>query len=331
MIEIKIRQGQPHTFIVWLPSAPTNIPSLTVRRPSGNFTAALTQVSQTVTVDSVGTDRRTLTVDAAVAPATDPQLGGERGGAAVLLLDGHGAIPVIVADCLSSTSILLADPLPVGTAGKAGILEWSTWYTAFTAADVSSTLGSYPFTVTWTARDGGGPDMPAEYEYLEGLIYCVRMPFHTGLTARGLRTWATSFSAQIPTGQNSWQPQIDAAQRMLIRWIRRDLQPRGVTEDAVNGAAFEEVHAMLVVALILGSQAAGGADRLEARDAFMQEAKDLYASIMASIPWLDADGDGVVDSGETAVATGPRASWVGGSFTSGAPDGLPIFTRNMKH
>lgn len=328
MLEYKVRQGQSATFMFWPHTAPTSTPTLTVRHPTaGNLTPAMTQAHAAATVTGIGTDRRTLTVTSQDAWG----LVGERGGWAVLRWSNGGDIPVVV-ESVEATTIVLAAPLPKTEVVDA-TLEWSLWTAAFTALTVTQTVARMPFTVTWTSKYGGG-SMPTEYEYAEGLIYCVRMPFHTGLTHRELLTWASTLGAQVPRAQNSWRPQIETAERVLTRWIRRDLQGRALTEDAVNGAAFEEVHAMLALGLILAGQTAGGAARNEQRDWYMEQARTLYSTVMQAIPWLDADGDGVIDSGETEVANGPRAGWVGGLF-SGDSDfdssTLPVFSRGMSH
>lgn len=329
MLEYKVRQGQNATFLFWPGTAPTNTPTLTVRHPvAGDLTPAMTQVHASATVSIIGTDRRTLTVNSQNASG----LVGDRGGAATLRWTNGGDIPVVVTS-IEATTITLAEPLPKSeNEVVAATLEWSLWSAPFTSADVTASVARMPFTVTWTSKFGGG-DMPTEYEFAEGLIYCVRMPFHTGLTHRELLTWASTLGAQVPRSQNSWRPQIEAAERVLSRWLRRDLQASDATEDDVNGAAFEEVHAMLTLGLILGGQTAGGAVRSEPRDFYMTQAKELYAVILQAIPWLDTNRDGDIDSGEADANQGPRPEWVGGLYTSSLFDStaFPNFTRNQRH
>ncbi len=335
MLEVKARVGVAETFRFWPDSQVTAGVTLTVRHPTlGSISPVMTQALTSATISAIATDLRTLTVNPALNPAPDA-MAGDEGGAAVLSTTTSGDFPVRVVTA-SGSSIVLADPLPraVSASGTA-ILRWSTWYATLPSATLTSVATRAPFTLAWTSRQGGGTDQPDMAQVREGILYVVRSPFNTGCTDADVYAYAPSLGAQIPRSQNSWRPQRDMAQRMLVRWLRRDLRALDATEDAVNGGAFTEVHALLTASVILSGQHAAGADRERQAANAMQAAKDLYDAIMRSIPWVDTDGDGTIDAGETDVQNGPRASWVGGLF--GGRDGdfdssvFPAFRRWQHH
>lgn len=335
MLEVKARVGVAETFRFWPDTQVTGAVTMTVRHPTlGNISPAMTQVLVSGTVSAVASDLRTLTIDPATNPAPDA-MAGDDGGAAMLCTTQQGDFPVRVMQASGST-VVLAHPMPRSlTASGTVILKWSTWAATLPSGTITSVATRAPFTVAWTARTGNGTDQPDAPQVREGILYVVRSPFNTGCTDADVYAYAPSLGAQIPRSQNSWRPQRDMAERMLVRWLRRDLRSSDQTEDAVNGGAFTEVHALLAVSVILSGQHAAGADRERQAGNALQAAKDLYADIMRSIPWVDTDGDGVIDAGEADVQNGPRASWVGGLFGGRDADfdsaAFPAFRRWQQH
>lgn len=334
MLEVKARIGVAETFVFWPDSQVTGSVAFSFRHPTlGAIAPAATQAFTTATITAIGTDLRTLTCNA-LAPAPDA-MAGEDGGHAMLIGTNRGDFPVRVTEASSGT-IVLADPLPRGVAVLGTTtLQWSTWSATLPSATITSVAARVPWTATWTARHGGGSDYPDSARVAEGILYVVRSPFSTGCTDADIYAYAPSLGAQVPRSQNGWAPQRRMAERMLVRWLRRDLREHDVTEDAVNGGALTEVHAFLAASVILSGQHAAGADRERQASIALQAAKDLYADVMRSIPWLDIDGDGVIDSGEADVQNGPRASWVGGLFGGADSDfvstDFPTFRRNQSH
>lgn len=331
ILELKARAGVDYTFWWWAPTAISGSPTVTVRMSGGDVTPAVTAAHAAATVTADSTDRRTLTVNAI---ADYSGLAGDRGGYAVLVTQAHGPLPVKIRSITSATTVVLAEPLPFSPTVNNDSLQWTLWTATFTAAAVTGTALSrpVPFTVAWTASYGA--DMPTEALRQEGLLYVVRQPFHTGVDSHTLVELVPSLAPQLPRTQGSWEPQIRTAERVLIRRLRQDLSD-DKREDDLNGAAFYEVHAYLAAARILLGQAASGADRTQAAEALEQKAWALYDQVMNSIPWLDLDGDGVVDAGETdyraGLGTAGVASLFDGTDSDFDSDDFPVFSRLQDH
>lgn len=332
-LELKITQGVDLTLLFWPHTVPSSDPDLVVRSQGGPFAYTLAAVHASATVTAIASDRRTLTISTILGGGG---MMGDKGGTAILQGEDIGDVPVLVTLISGGDTVLLAEPLPnnIDITTTTATLAWTS-YTATIGDDVSLVIQKAPFTISWTSQWGGSTsDYPAENYRVEGIAYVVRQPFETGVTDRDIRNLVPGLATQVPGSQSSWEPQIQVAERQLIRWLRRDLAQYQVTEDACNGAAFAEIHANLVVAAILADQTANGADRAEARDYYAKLARDEYAAVMASIPWLDLDGDGNIDDGETgAKAQGLKSSWASGFFTSSGFDSstYPIFRRGQSH
>jgi hypothetical protein len=341
ILEVVARSGVDFTFF-WTAPVPLNgDPTITVRHPTaGDITPAVTQLRADATISAVAADRKTLTVGD-ISAGNWQGLQGDVYGHAFVLLDRHGWYPVRVSDITASTTVVLAEPLPASyTAGTADTLQWATWYCTYASATVTASASStpIPFTVAYTHLPGN--DITTALGRQEGLLYVVRQPFDTGLDEDGLLAIVPGFAQIRPGRQTSYAPQMDAAKRMLVRWIRRHLKEQGADqpiEHAVNGGAFLEVHAFLTVASYLDGLAAMGAtDRFDIAAGYRERARDLFDDIMACIPWVDLDADGVVDSGEVDLEVGLTATvGVDSLFDGGDSDftatNYPNFSRRQDH
>ncbi|MDP3908853.1 MAG: hypothetical protein Q8Q14_00540 [Gemmatimonadales bacterium] len=308
---------------------PAVAPVLTVRHPTlGDLTPAFSRVAVDASVTALSADRRTLTT--AALPALTSGLQGQQGGHAHLVTARHGVIPVQIRSFPTNTTVELAEPLGQALTVAAGDeLRWSV-YTAELGAGAGEPIETalarpIAWRVDWQEDHGAG--VPRTRRRYEGLLDVVRQPFETGLNTRDVLVLVPSLAVQVPARQTSWQPQIDAARDLLVAWLRRDLRERGRREHDVSGAGFRLVHAFLTAYLVMQGHAGAGADRGAARDHYMDSAERQYATVMQSIPWVDDDGDGVVDEGETEVNPGPTARLGRSSFTS-AP--TRTFTRDMR-
>lgn len=318
-LEIKALVGTDYRYIIrpahFIDAGGGDV-TCTVTLPSGaTVTPTVTPYNEdSLTVTAVSGDRRTLTLDAGTASIAG--LVGEEGGAAVWFDSRLGEIPIRIKERVSATSIILADPLP--GAATTGLMQYTTLYTIFTAASgVTAAVGRMIFVIAYTHDPPGGS--LSQTETLSGILHVVRHPFSTGLTTDALVNFAPHVRSQLPVQQGSHQRAIDASERVLWRWIRDDLRGRPAgyrTEDALSGSAFHEVHALLTLAhLTRGQELAGGRSATPSAD-LEERARTLYEHVMRSVPWMDGDGDSIIDeSEEDAAAKGPVAT-VGGLYTS---------------
>lgn len=316
-LEVKALRGADLPYLLRMPhyvEAASCV--ITVTLADGTtVTPTVTALNEdSLTVTAVADDRRTLTLDAGTPSIAG--LVGEDGGNAFWFDSKLGEIPVRIRERRSATSIVLADPLP--GVSTDGLMMYGTLRTVFTnASGVTATVGRLLFSVVYEYDRPGG--MLAEAGHMSGVLHVVKHPFSTGLTPDALAHFAPHLRSQMPVQQGSYQRAIDSAERVLWRWIREDLRGRAEgyrTEDAVSGSALHEVHALLTLAHIYrGQELAGGRTATPSADIEAQ-ARTLYEHVMRSVPWMDGDGDDIIDTSEQdAAAKGPVAT-VGGLFTT---------------
>lgn len=328
MLERKARQGVNYRFWTWLPKPvkATTAVTLAVRAPTP-FTSAMTRVGLTATVTSISSDRRTLTLSAPALALNGAV--GEKGGYAFIRPDSGPSYQVQIVDQPTLSTLSLAEPLPQAAIITSATLSWEVYQVDVTLATATAVVKrNIPYTITWTSNLGSG--VPDETEREEGLLHVVRQPFQTGLTQRELLMIAASLGYQMPQRQESWQPQIDAGLRQLVRWIRKSMPLASLStvgEDGYNGAAFMDVHAYLVISMILSDQVADGMDKSDARDDYRSQAEAMFKDIMEAPPWLDIDGDGVVDPGEADTKQLSFSNLVGGNMTAYEANGGVRFVR----
>jgi len=277
-----------------LPDVTAGAPSVVMGAPI-SLTRALTQYRADATVLSIGNDRQTLTLSAAIGGSTRGLIG--HNGVSWLDLDQYGQFPVKVATFTSATTVRLAEPLPHDPGPGAGTLSWNLWYADFIAGEVGAAVArAVPWSVTWTQDQGA--DAPTRERMSDGLIAIVTRVFDTGLTHETLLHHLPYSAEQVPDRQSSFQPQIDLGLTRLKRWISARLRAAGNFVDQVAGEQFAEVHALLTEHFIIKAQILVGYTR-EGNP--IDEAKDEFEVCMSDICWVDANGDGVVDDGETGI------------------------------
>ncbi len=294
--ERKHRVGVDGTF-VWSAPVPgvAVAPALTITHPTlGALTPAMTQVAAALVVSAISSDRRTLTV-------TDLAFDGIAGnrGRGYLVVPNDGTFPCEIVRWDGTTGIL-ADPLPrTISLTEAATFMWADWNATLPAADVTSAVArSMLWTITYTGQEG--TSLPTFAGEDSGLLHVVRVPFNTGLTTHKLYSACPELRARSPRAQSGHEEQIEAAKSELVLRLRSDLAATGRSEDGVLGAALMPAHMALTEHYLTEGAKA---------DTLRERYERLYGLALDSAPWVDEDGDGVVDDGETGVALkGPRAS-----------------------
>ena len=301
--ERKARVGVDHTFVWTAPVPGVTSATLTITHPTlGALTPAMTQVAAALTVTAIGTDRRTLTVSAL---AFDGIAG--NWGRSFLVVPNDGTFPVDILRWDGTTGILAA-PLPRDISlSEAGSLVWAHFYATLPAANATSAVArSMLWQVTYTGQHGGS--LPTEIGQDSGLLHVVRHPFDTGLTHHKMVATYPESAPMLARANSSWDAKIEDAKDELILRIRGDLAGTGRSEDGVLGSALYRAHQELTASLVFGEKAANVGASVRGTRKHYERFEHLYDLAMRSSPWVDEDGDGVVDSGETGVALkGPRA------------------------
>lgn len=312
---MQFERGQAARFFWRAAVRPAAAPSVVFGAPV-SATKVLTPLRAAATVASIAADLRTITLNPGVGGSSRGLVGEE--GAAWLDLGQGGQYPVRVATFNSSTVLVLAEALPNRPGTTAGLLHWLTYYADLSAAEVGATVARrVAWSVRWTADEGD--DHPGEPRHEKGMLDIVTTPFSTGVTHETLLDLVPLLAAQIPSRQRSWEAQVLMALRELVGWLEEVL-PRGRFVDQLDGAQFEMAHALLTAHRVVQGHRSVGYSRpdvdflTDARAEFKQQAKRLR--------WLDANSDGVVDSGETDVGAGgvyqsaPSALWTEADFDS---------------
>lgn len=202
----------------------------------------------------------------------------------------------------------LPAPGPYTATGLTGATDTGTWhlrwavYTAtIDAAHVGAVrLRNVRWEVPWTRRQGA--DAPTLARRDDGFLHVSRVPFSTGLEDSDLYAHVPGWARLVPDRQASWAEQRWLAEDELVARLRPRLRA-GCSEDDVLAEQFRRPHALLTAATILRGQAAlgyaGAAESAEALHTMALEALDLA---FASLTYLDANGNRVVDAGETGLA-----------------------------
>lgn len=322
--ERKARLGVDNTF--WwrapAPLDPATVPVLTVRLPTGNVSPVLTPIFAPQDASSVAEDRRTLALG---GPPIVNAVGIQgRYGHAWLKTVADGVFSVKIVNIPSGNTAVLADTLPrpiFATGGFPATIQWAWWSATLTAVAVTGTAArNVPWDVTYQADFGA--DIPDNLGGEDrGLLHVVRHPFSTGASTAALVDRFPQLAQTLSRRQVEYQAQLEAAERELLTWVRQDVAPR--SEDAILGDALLETHLYLAAAAAIEETEQDKADRYRVR------AADLYERAMRVVPWIDVDGDGVVDGGEAGQqVTGPR-SYAG--FVNTTAGFTPDFTIGQDH
>lgn len=289
-------------IFVWTPplaNARATSVSLSIYYAAGTQTVALTQRAADE-ISAISSDRKSLTL---TTTGTDFALPGILPVPAMVAFGPKSHVPVRVMRMVSQTEaafvVELSEPLPHAIA-TGGALAWQVWSATRTAP--ATIQGPVRYAVSWEGVVDGltAPDPIVD----EGLLWIVRAPFSTGLTSARLVASSPWLAQHVPPGQSSWAPQIEIALDTLIQRVVAIL-PEGRTIQDVAGGQFRNAHAMETRLLVMRGLQEAGANR---RDQIEQLERDIAAELdrigKAGVDWVDTDGDGVVDAGETNVTPG---------------------------
>jgi len=278
----------------WRPDGlPASAPDVVI---TGVGTHTLAPLRVAATVSSVSADGTTLTLSASLA-ATSRGLVGE-GGTAVLDLGADGVHHVRLSHFATGTTVVLAEPLPPVSATAAGALDWNTWYADVGAGDVPAVATrNVLWSVTWS-RDLGADAQP-EPSYDDGFVDFVPRPFRTGLTDEDVYRVAPMLRGRLPAGWSSLEGWRDVALCELTEIIEAELLDSTQYVDMLLGEQFIRCHALLTAAVVADGLGLAGTARPDPD--WRTLATECIARAGGNLRWLDADGDGVVDAGETGA------------------------------
>jgi len=294
---------------------PHYLPDPNAANPSVKFVSNGQTVTQALTnfgssAISGVPDRYSLTAGAANADLLGGFVG-DIGGNWYLYLTGFGQFAVTVSHFDDTAGVYrLAEPLPHGIPSNAdGSLIHNQWYTDIAADALGDTIdrtGYYEIEYTQDP-DMAGANAGKRIFTDRGLVRVVRSPFSTGLTAATLKTLVPQIEGTRPPNRDSWQALIDELD--VIGEIEARL-PAGSYADQTVGSQFRRFQALSVAGHIAEVGYAPNVDSERMRELASNE---LDRQI-ARVHWLDSDGDGVIDSGETDYAAG--GAWIKQTLSS---------------
>lgn len=325
---LTIKTSTSHLFRWVAPEPVAATPTLAVTAGGQAYAGldALAVVAGPGTVDTLSTDRRVLTLTEAFT-GDGSRAAGEEWGAAFLVTPAGGVFPVRVAEVVSTSSIRLADPLPRTVDPTDGSIQWATYWTTFSNANVTSTARR---DVTWTVQYrplfAGSADGEASTETDSGRVVVADRPFSTGLTDARLRAAYPDLGSTTPGRDNSRADIIMAAEAELLLELLPHIRPRGLWPDDISGNAFRPAHAALAAAMIVERAEPDRADKLRAR-----AIKLIEMGIQAT--WADLDADGILDAGEEGLNSGgvKLRSDSFSSLFSGPLSTRPAYKRGQYH
>lgn len=324
-------------YFYWIAPGPpvSSNPAIVFR--AGATTLLSTTLSQAVAataVSAISADRTTLTVAAASGPARQGLVGEWLGRCALVIEEGGGWLPVTVQRFSSATAAVLAEPLPHDVTIAAGAsLESLVFSRVLAAANVTAAVRrNVHWSVTYSTAHG--QDAPATVTAYDGFLHVVRRPFDTGLTHAELLRRVPEFARSFPDRQEDWEPQLALA----LDEMEADINARldvGRYADDLLGEQFARAHSLLVAANVLESRTGHGVDLAEPRDSYRARYEAAMETAFKRLAWLDADADGVVDTGETDITTEalPTAEYVDSYYRTADFDTTiyPRWTRDRQH
>jgi len=316
-VERKARVGADYMFIWVAPRAVSLVaslaPQLTLYEPGestpfAGFPLSLVQLRADEAITSINDDLKRL-----VAPGSTVL--GSRGaagkyGAARLITEGGGVFPVHVST-IADGEITLSERIPrqlPASSVSGSQLSWSTWTAALPSAVTAEQLRGWRWRVVYDPHVGDDIFSPAS-QTDSGLLHVVHNPFDTGLTHEQLVEWFPQVTPLARSGSQDFSPAMELSFEMLVSKIRSSVvggQSAG-NEDRLEGSDFRRIHALFTCADLI--------EHAEPDQARSHRAK-AYALLderMQNLSWVDSDGDGVVDSGETDKPVRRR---VAGGFIS---------------
>lgn len=320
MPDRRFTAGEDATFR-WVcpdPAAFATSASLAVAFAAGTSTVALSaRTADVIATNGLSADRRRVTIE---NDDGGPLPDGSQPMPAWISYGTASQIPVRVLRVVSSSDpvdpgdpytvvIELAEPLPHDVS-LLGSVYWQVF--SGTLAAPSTKQGPVRWTVTYDRQVNGAT---AETATDDGVLWVVRAPFATGLDSAMFIASSPWLAQHVPPGQSSWAPQIAMALDSLLVRIAARL-PDGRTVNDITGRQFRNAHALETRAFILRGMAEAGIGRPGALEEVERAlTAELDRIFDAGLDWVDSDGDGAIDSGETGV----QASRIRlGSFTNNA-------------
>lgn len=235
--------------------------------------------------------------------------------AAKLNAEGNGLVAsavgaVVSIEGLGDGAIELIDPpdgvlSAVSLTGAVDDGQWLARWTVYvgtipTADSGSARLRNVKWEVPWLQKTGA--DLPGVQRRHRGFLHVVPSPFDTGLDDADLYALVPGWAALVPDRAGSYAEQRWEAEEELIARLR----PRcgsGRCEDDTFAEQFRRVHALFTAALIRRWHATlGYTGAAESAESLHQQALEALDLALGCVTWLDANGNNVVDTGETGVA-----------------------------
>lgn len=310
------------------PVAAETTPSLVVRRGADVVAGipALSPVVEPVSITSIADDRRRLAVAAGLTDGEAAMAAGGEWGSAWIVAPGGGAFPVRVVGVTPSSggaaTVTLADPLPRSVVVGGSSLQWASWFTTFSAADVTASASrALTWTVAYEPIHAGAAAGEETAKTSTGRLTVVARIFDTGLTPEEFARQFPAMAQTVASRDNSREGMIDAARRELELHLLPAARGRGLTVDDLDGPPFALAHAHLTAAAVVEGTDPDRAASLRERAA---QLRDLALRAV----WADRDGDGIIDAGEDGAAlSGPPR--VSSSTRRQSRTVTPAFTRGM--
>lgn len=313
--------GQNYLFEYNAPTPLSTAPTLVVKGGSSAFSETMTQSRTDLTVNSIATDRRTLTLSASAVSLHRDQAKG------FLVTDGDTWFSVTISRVVGTTAIL-AEPLPREIdLSTSATLVFSMYYVTVTSSAVTALSGYYPYELSYSADLGSQNHVKLE----KGIIKATPRPFDTGLDHDEFVATFANLADMIPRRQSDFQPQIKASLDEIALMIRNVISSNDdITEDEVfNAESFKLAHAYCTASRVYELSL-----QLDVAEAMRTRCQELLDSALGSVA-LDLDGDGIVDSGEESISRNGgspsdfRASWR--SYSKNSYDAFFTPRRGMRH
>ena len=327
MSKVKVQVGTTYNFRWEAPErlSEGSVPSLVVKKGGVEVLSVdLTHAVASQNVVAINNDRKTLTLESALEVADGAYAVGDQWGKAYLYSPDYADFPVEIADIDmggDGTTVRLSTKLP-RKPGEEGVLQWASWFTEFTSADVTAEAGmDYGWVVTYEVDVAGAGFGDTSQKTSNGILYVTKREFQTGVTPEGFKDDMPDTAESLPYSAQSRQGVIDFAKQQLIRDIRT-FTKCAYAEDRLDGSNFYVAHTYLTAALVYDKSDP------DLAEVYRGEYKKALEAALACL-WVDVDDDGEVDD-EDANLGGPVLL---SSYYKkyGKPRGPRTFCWGMKH
>jgi len=297
--------GQDYEFVVNLPvvSGPSN-PILKVKGLNGlDASIALTQERSSLSIVSISTDRKTLTLSAAASALKPLQRN------AFITTDADTYYPVVLTR-IKDTTAILAEALPkdveIGLTGQAG-LAFAAYKTVLASNPYTSSARTLALTVEYTEGSGSGDTIK---KTIQSSLKVVAKPFSTGLAHNQMLDNFPNLAEIMSRRQTDLNVFIDGGESDLLLIVRDALVSKNCTEDEIfNAEIFLQPQMYFAIARVYDYLG-----QLETADKMRQRAEALTDAALKVVS-LDLDGDGIIDPEEVLVpAKGGKPTDLQGNF-----------------